>query len=251
MPSVAAGAEKVSRIDWRPSYRLVPSRFPPIQLFDRVADPADLEAVIAIESLTNDRIRDEVGEIRLVAPEDRLSGPGTSPIMAAFTHVNPEGGRFTDGTFGAWYAAHDLHTAACESAYHRAIFLARTREAPGEIDMRSYQANLRADLVDLRGMGKKRADLYDPLSYARSQPFARAQRDRGAHGIVWDSVRNPGGECVAVFRPRLLKPAIQGPHLAFVWDGERIVHYYEKRGLEAIGSGGPASSVDSISRLRG
>ena len=251
MPSVAAGAEKVSRIDWRPSYRLVPSRFPPIQLFDRVADPADLEAVIAIESLTNDRIRDEVGEIRLVAPEDRLSGPGTSPIMAAFTHVNPEGGRFTDGTFGAWYAAHDLHTAACESAYHRAIFLARTREAPGEIDMRSYQANLRADLVDLRGMGKKRADLYDPSSYARSQPFARAQRDRGAHGIVWDSVRNPGGECVAVFRPRLLKPAIQGPHLAFVWDGERIVHYYEKRGLAAIGSGGPASSVDSISRLRG
>ncbi len=216
-----------------------------------MADPADLEAVIAIESLTNDRIRDEVGEIRLVAPEDRLSGPGTSPIMAAFTHVNPEGGRFTDGTFGAWYAAHDLHTAACESACHRAIFLARTREAPGEIDMRSYQANLRADLVDLRGMGKKRADLYDPLSYARSQPFARAQRDRGAHGIVWDSVRNPGGECVAVFRPRLLKPAIQGPHLAFVWDGERIVHYYEKRGLAAIGSGGPASSVDSISRLRG
>ncbi|MBX3717023.1 MAG: RES family NAD+ phosphorylase [Burkholderiales bacterium] len=235
MPSVAAGAEKVSRIDWRPSYRLVPSRFPPIQLFDRVADPADLEAVIAIESLTNDRIRDEVGEIRLVAPEDRLSGPGTSPIMAAFTHVNPEGGRFTDGTFGAWYAAHDLHTAACESAHHRAIFLARTREAPGEVDMRCYLANLRADLVDLRGLGKKRADLYDPSSYARSQPFARAQRDRGAHGIVWDSVRNPGGECVAVFRPRLLKPAIQGPHLAFVWDGERIVGYYEKRGLAAIG----------------
>lgn len=239
MPSVAAGAEKVSRIYWRPSYRLVPSRFPPIQLFDRVADPADLEAVIAIESLTNDRIRDEVGEIRLVAPEDRLSGPGTSPIMAAFTHVNPEGGRFTDGTFGAWYAAHDLHTAACESAYHRAIFLARTREAPGEIDMRSYQANLRADLVDLRGLRKKRADLYDPVSYARSQPFARAQRNRGAHGIVWDSVRNPGGECVAVFKPPLLKPAIQGPHLAFVWDGERIVGYYEKRGLAAIGSGGP------------
>ena len=237
MSSVAAGAEKVSRVDWRPSHRLVPSRFPPIQLFERVADPTDLEAVIAIESLTNDRIRDEVGEIRLVAPEDRLSGPGSSPIMAAFTHVNPEGGRFTDGTFGAWYAAHDLHTAACETAHHRAIFLARTKEAPGEIDMRCYQANLQADLVDIRGQRRKRPDLYDPDSYARSQPFARALRDKGALGIVWDSVRNPGGECVAAFKPRVLKPAIQGPHLAFPWDGERIVGYYEKRGLEAIGPG--------------
>lgn len=237
MHSAVAGAERVSRVAWRPSYRLVPSRFPPIQLFERVADPADLEAVIAIESLTNDRLRDEVGEIRLVAPEDRITGPGTSPIMAAFTHVNPEGGRFTDGTFGAWYAAHDLHTAACETAHHRALFLGRTKEAPGEVDMRCYQASLRAELVDIRGQRKKRPELYDPDSYVRSQPFARALRDKGGNGIVWDSVRNPGGECVAVFRPRLLKPAIQGPHLAFVWDGSRIAGYYEKRGLAAIGSG--------------
>ena len=234
MRSAVAGAEKVSRVTWKPSYRLVPSRFPPIQLFERVADPTDLDAVIAIESLTNDRLRDEIGEIRLVAPEDRLSGPGTSPIMAAFTHVNPEGGRFTDGTFGAYYAAHDLHTAACESAYHREIFLSRTKEAPGEIDMRCYHANLSAELVDIRGRQKKRPELYDPKSYLRSQPFARAVRAKGAMGIVWDSVRNPGRECVAVFKPRALKPAIQGPHLAFVWDGERIVHYYEKRGLETI-----------------
>ena len=131
MRSAVAGAEKISRVDWRPSYRLVPSRFPPIQLFERVADPADLEAVIAIEGLTNDRIRDEVGEIRLVAPEDRISGPGSSPIMAAFTHVNPEGGRFTDGTFGAWYAAHDLHTAACETAHQRAISWPARRKPRG------------------------------------------------------------------------------------------------------------------------
>jgi hypothetical protein len=157
--------------------------------------------------------------------------------MAAFTHVNSEGGRFTDGSYGAYYAAHDLHTAACETAHHRAIFLARTKEPPGEIDMRCYHANLQADLVDIRGRRTKRPDLYDPDSYARSQPFARSLREKGGLGIVWDSVRNPGGECVAVFKPRVLKPAIQGPHLAFVWDGQAIVGYYEKRGLEAIGPG--------------
>jgi hypothetical protein len=199
-----------------------------------VADPADLDAVIAIESLTNDRLRDEIGEIRLVAPGDRIAGPGTSPIMAAFTHVNPEGGRFTDATFGAYYAARDLETAVRESAHHREIFLARTREAPGEIDMRCYLATLRADMVDIRGLQKKRAGLYDPGSYARSQPFARKLRDSGVAGIVWDSVRKPGGECAVAFRPRALQPAVQGPHLSLVWDGTRIVRYYEKRGLAIL-----------------
>ena len=88
---------KTARIKWDPSYRLVPSRFPPVGLFDRVSDPADLEVVLAVESLTNDRLRNETGEIRLVPPEDRVSGPGTTPIMAAFTHLNPEGSRFSDG----------------------------------------------------------------------------------------------------------------------------------------------------------
>ena len=85
-----------SEVRWTPCYRIIPSRFPPISLFEAVADPADLEAVYAIEAMTNDRLRDEAGELSLVPPEDRVSGPGSSPIMAAFTHLNPVGDRFTD-----------------------------------------------------------------------------------------------------------------------------------------------------------
>src|SRR6185295_1112064 len=129
------------------SYRLVPSRFPPVGLFDRVARPQDLEFVLAAESLTNDRLRDEVGELALVPPAERVSGPGSTPVMAAFTHLNPEGSRFSDGTFGVYYAAKDLDTAIAETVYHRARFLARTAEAAGEIDMRVYRADLRADFV--------------------------------------------------------------------------------------------------------
>lgn len=86
----------ITRIEWRPCYRIVPSRFPPVGLFDAVADPDDLEAVFQVEAMTNDRLRDEVGEISLVPPEDRVSGPGTTPIMAAFTHLKPDGDRFID-----------------------------------------------------------------------------------------------------------------------------------------------------------
>ena len=72
---------RARRTQWRPSHRLVPSRFPPVSLFDRVARPEDLDAVFEIEALTNDRVRDEVGEITLVPREERISGPGTTPIM--------------------------------------------------------------------------------------------------------------------------------------------------------------------------
>jgi hypothetical protein len=224
----------MARVRWAPSYRLVPSRFPPVGLFDRVARPDDLEAVFAAEALTNDRLREEAGELRLVPAEDRVSGPGTTPVMAAFTHLNPEGSRFSDGTYGIYYAAKEMATAIAESAFHRARFLSRTSEPAGEIDMRSYLADIRADLVDLRGYGRKKPDLMSPDSYAASQPFGRARRDGGANGIVYDSVRREGGQCVAVYRPRLVTSCKQGPHICFVWDGNAVVGWYEKSDVRTV-----------------
>src|SRR5437762_3874491 len=90
------------RTRWRPSHRVVPSRFPPVGLFDRVAAPEDLEAVFTLEAMTNDRLREEAGELSLVAKEDRISGPGATPIMGAFTHLSPGGSRVSDGSFGGY-----------------------------------------------------------------------------------------------------------------------------------------------------
>ena len=87
----------VRRIRWNQAWRIVPSRFPPVGVYDRIADPADLDAVFAIEALTNPRLREEAGALKLVAKEHRISGPGSTPVMAAFTHLNPEGSRFSDG----------------------------------------------------------------------------------------------------------------------------------------------------------
>ena len=225
----------MARIRWKPSYRLVPSRFPPTGLFDRVARPEDLDVVIAAESLTNDRLRDELGQIHLVPPAERVTGPGTTPIMAAFTHLNPEGSRFSDGTYGVYYAAHEMATAIAETAHHRAIFLGRTREPAGEVDMRTYLADIiSAELVDVRGHGRRKPDIMNPDDYKASQVFARARRSEGAVGIVYDSVRREGGQCVAIFRPRLVSPTRQGPHIAFVWDGKAIVAWYEKSAVKNL-----------------
>lgn len=224
----------VTELDWADSCRLIPSRFPPVSLFDAVAAPADLETVFAIEALGNPRLRDEVGQLRLVAPEQRISGPGTSPIMAAFTHLNPEGSRFSDGSYGVYYAAHMLETAVAEVSHHRARFLARTAEPAIEIDLRCYRVTVRAALRDLRG---RPGDWYAPDSYAASQALGlRLRQGGGEAGLVYDSVRHAGGTCVALFHPRAtVPPARQAEHVSLRWDGTKMVEWYLKSELRSLG----------------
>lgn len=222
-----------AKVRWTPCYRIIPSRFPPISLFEAVADPADLEAVYQIEAMTNDRLREEAGDLKLVPPDDRVSGPGTSAIMAAFTHLNPVGDRFTDGSYGVFYAGLTLVTAVAETRYHRTRFLEATDEPAQELDMRVYAIDLDATLHDIRGQRDALPALYDPESYAIAQETARKLRDIDSDGIVYDSVRNLGGECAAVFRPRLLSNCRQERHLCYFWDGSAISTVYEKRMLES------------------
>lgn len=222
----------VGEVRWQPCFRVISSRFPPIHLFERVASAQDWEALYWLESLTNPRLRDEVGEIELVPPEDRVFGPNASVIMAPFTHLNPDGSRFADDTFGAFYAAASLDTSIAETRYHREAFLRATHERPTEVDMRTYLCDVAANFHDIRGKREQIPDIYDPDSYAASQRFARAMRLAGSNGIVYDSVRHADGQCVAVYRPRLVQNCRQGAHLRYVWDGERISRVYALRLME-------------------
>ena len=149
------GLPPVRRVVWEPCVRVVPSRFPPIALFERVADPSDFDSVYAIEALTNSRLRDEVGELTLVPAGDRVSGPGASWVMAPFTHISGPGGRFSTGAFGAYYCARTLDTAIAETRHHRERFLRATQEGALEISMRVIHATLDAELHDLRGLKPK------------------------------------------------------------------------------------------------
>lgn len=221
----------VADVAWKPGWRVIPSRFPPIQLFERVTDPDDLEAIFIVESMTNPRLRDEAGDIRLVPPEERIAGPVASIVMAAFTHLNPEGSRFSDGTFGVFYAANDLETAIAETKYHRERFMRATDQGRMELDMRVYIVDLAGALHDLRGQKAAFPLVYHNDNYAAGQHLGATLRKAGSNGIAYDSVRRAGGECAAVFRPRLLSNCRQERHLCYVWDGRRIDTVYEKRAL--------------------
>jgi hypothetical protein len=222
----------LQRVTWLPCWRIIPSRFPPIQLFERVTDPADLDAVLALESLTNDRLRAEVGDLGLIPLQDRLAGPGTSAIMAAFTHVNPDGSRFSNGTYGVYYAGKALETAIAETRYHRERFMMATAEPPMELDVRVYLADVDQDLHDIRGMRETLPEVYAAEDYSASQALGRRLRAQQSSGIAYDSVRHADGECIGIFRPPALRNCRQERHLCYVWDGKRISTVYQKSALQ-------------------
>ncbi|MDA3869215.1 MAG: RES family NAD+ phosphorylase [Gammaproteobacteria bacterium] len=75
------------------------------------------------------------------------------------------------------------------------------------------------------------ADLHDPDDYSKSQAFCLEMKKANSWGIVFQSVRDPDGQCVAILRPPAVSFPQQGKHLAYVWDGTKISDAYEKRKL--------------------
>lgn len=215
-------------LDWAHHYRVIPSQYPTIELFERLVATDLMDELFYIESLTNDRLRDAVGDIRLIAPEDRISGPGATPVMAAFTHVG-NASRFSDGSYGLYYAAKTQNTAIAESRHRRTQFLARTREAPGEISLRVYIGEVCKPLHDIREPDY--AHLHQPDDWTPAQAFAGTLRATASWGLVYRSVRDPGGECLAAFRPPAVSIPRQGPHLSYVWDGTTITRVFKKTQL--------------------
>lgn len=222
---------KSVQIDWEHQYRIVSSEFPPINFFEQLVDPKLMDELYYIESLTNERLRHESGDIALVPADDRISGPGSSPIMAAFTHISVNRpSRFSDGSYGVYYAAKSLSTAIEETKYHRAIFLSYTNEEPGEIDMRVYMGEVVKPMHDIRVKGYEY--LHDPDDWTPGQAFGLMMHEARSWGLVYNSVRDPGGQCIAALRPPSITTPVQGAHLSYVWDGSTITHVFEKSRLE-------------------
>jgi hypothetical protein len=194
-----------------PSYRLIPSRFPPIGLFDTVATAADAAAVMELAGWTNDRlVADRIQ--RLPQVEWVHGRANASVIMATFLHVPPGGARFNGPELGAWYAAAALPTAAFEVAHHlRREAVARQLPAMRRT-YRTYRAALAGDYLDIRGQQAQRADLYAPDSYAASQPWGESVRAGGGAGILFDSIRHVGGINVVAYRPRNIRDVLQADH---------------------------------------
>lgn len=195
----------------RPAYRLVPSRFPPIGLFDSVATAADAAAVMELAGWTNDRLVEE--RVKRLPQDQWVFGrPNASVVMAAFLHVAPGGMRFNGSDLGAWYAASEIATSVAEVAHH----LRREAVARGVDAMRrtyrSYASTLLGDYTDVRARHARHADLYATDRYDAAQRFGEAIRAAGGAGILYKSLRRKEGENVAAYRPANVTDVVQAEH---------------------------------------
>ena len=206
----------MTRLAWAPkrTHRLIPSRFPPIAAFETVTAPEDLAPVFGLEGWTNDRL--VAPRLRRLARSDWVYGrPNASVVMAAFLHGAPQGSRFAGPDLGAWYAASALETAVLDlvNGIRREIALSALQQKTEEL--REYTAHLEGEFVDIRGA---RPDLHDPdpATYPATQVFGRSVRTGPHDGIVYDSVRHPGGVNWVSYRPTRILDVLQARHFRVV-----------------------------------
>ena len=176
----------VVEIEWRGAVRIIRSIFPPIDLFEDIADPADWPLLIAAEQKTNPRLMETIGNLDLVPAQRRVSGPGASWLMAPFTHVSPDRpNRFSDGSFGVLYVGNRFEVALLETIHHHARFMLATTQPPGwTSQFREIVLEVDAELHDIRPLGAEAAPVLDPTDYAASQTLGIGLRGLGSAGIA-------------------------------------------------------------------
>ena len=195
-----------------PTFRAVPSRYPPIQACADVAAPDDLAAVMELEGWTNDRLVQH--RLRRLPEGQWVFGrANASVVMAAFLHASPEGARFNDAALGAWYAALEETTALKEVAHHLRREVIRSSRPDITSQYRFYQATLDGNYVDLRGRTASMPNLYRPDDHTAGQRFGARVRASTRTGIAYDSLRDPGGINVVAFRPHAVQDVLQGRHV--------------------------------------
>jgi hypothetical protein len=207
-------------------YRLINSKYPPIDLFDDVASEAEFAAIFEIQSITNPRLRAQAGNLSLL-PTDQIPFGirGCSYAVGAFTHVNPSGSRFSDGTYGVMYIADDVKTALAEVSYHQNKYFQNVVGLKFErFVFRLLSCKFDADTCsDLTG--KPLTDpIYHPDSYSESQAVGRRLRSDGIEAVQYHSVRNKSGDamCWGLFTPKNVTEVLQSAHYEMVWDSSSI-----------------------------
>jgi len=213
---------KLIRVEQDRTHRLIPYRYsdrgrPILNLLAQDDDDL-LSELTELEGATNDRLLGESGGLPGISAIELVSGFRLAHIVnASFTHPHPLGGRFNRADRGAWYGAFEMQTAQTEVALHRTVELKevgwKAEEVSPYID---YVADFRYEFHDIRD-DPDFAVCLDPNNYTLSQLLGHQLLTSGSAGIVYPSVRNKGGICIACFRPPLVLNVQEGSMVTFTF----------------------------------
>ena len=130
----------------------------------------------------------------------------------------PRPGRCSDGSFGVWYAGSSLDVALDETIHHLEKYMAKVTSKPRWTTYWAQMVAVDLHLYDVNDVPGMR----DPDDYTSARKVAAELREDGGSGVVWNSVRSDGGQCIGLFRPEIVPKSTMGLPLGLHWDGERI-----------------------------
>lgn len=204
------------------TFRLIPSRFPPVPVYAGLVANDRTDELVAIESLTNPRLQSEAKLLEV------YGNPASPQLqnwnLAPFKYINPEGSRFFGPTRPTLELAADAQTALAIAVRRRERFLGRTGEPPIGLDMRMLKTPVDGRFADLTGLRD------DPASADLKEAARKIPEE--AVGILFRPAERPSATCLAVTNKNALGRTVQAEHYRFDWDGERIssIYAFSKKG---------------------
>ncbi|WP_152206477.1 RES family NAD+ phosphorylase [Marinobacter changyiensis] len=217
LPSVTLGKTK--------GCRLISSKLPTIEIFSDVATPEEFQDLYELQALTNPRLVQDVGDLNYINLDEIPWGiPGCHYAAASFTHVHPDGSRFSNGDYGVLYIADTMDTALAEVEYHQGQYLANVEDLKFDrLVFRGLSCVFTGDVIhDAKVLPATHA-IYHPTDYTASRILGAELRAGGSEGIRYWSPRNPGATCWGLFTPKHVQSILQTTHYEFILRNGRIV----------------------------
>ncbi len=203
-------------------YRLIPSRFPTVDIYRRVAPKRLWPLAAAIETITNPRVRLKNAATKGCDTKDMLPPKLQNWNHAPFSYPNAEGSHLLGEGHGVLELADTIQTALAVAIRRREAFLGATAMPPIDLEMRVLSHRVDGSFKDLTGLSQK-------LSVAERRAIGHRLLDQDAAGAVFKCPERPTGKMLAVFSPDVLRAAVQTQHYKFRWDGELISEIYNYR----------------------
>lgn len=201
--------------------RLIPSKWPTIDIYEKFGSREMQAAAADLETLTNPRL---AAKARITGGD--VSAESSSPKLqnwnhAPFSYPMPEGTHLLPPPYSVLELAASERGALARAVLRREEFLGRTEEPACGVDMRMITNRVVGQFADLRGLPS------DMTQIARWLLGRRLYED-GAHGALFRIADLPGHDFISIFsRDVLVERGVQGAHYRFRWDGRRIGRLYD------------------------
>lgn len=183
----------------------------------------EMDQLVSLEYATHGRLDAIARGLPDLDPKELMFGvPNYTFINAAFCYTRPGGNRFNGEGRGAWYASFQVGTSIAEVSYHLTRALADTGLYENTTDYAELYADFIGSFQDLRAVNPRPDCLQDDIGpgYSAGQALAAALIDaREVSGIVYPSVRDKGGVCLAALYPAVVQNVRQGGLWRLVWNG--------------------------------